>query len=463
VLELVKAGGMGAVYRARDRRLNKEVALKQLLGGPDAWAEERFSAEGEWLSRLRHPALPRVTDSFCHDGCRFLVMDLVPGQDLESRVEGQGPLPPERVRDIALQVLEVLDFLHRQDPPVLYRDLKPANLILGEDGRVTLVDFGLARTSSGAPVTAVGTEGYAPLEQYQGRAEVRSDLYALGATMFHLLTGRRPAPFSYEAPGPQVPPWLERVLRRAMAPDPEGRFSSAAEMRAALLVPGGASRRAADGAEMVRVPAGEFRLGATVCPEDLAPALVWLDEFWIDRTPVTQAQFRAFVEATGYLPRGDWQDWARPGTEEHPAVGVTWEDARAYCRWADKELPTEEQWEKAARGTDGRSYPWGEEWDPRRCHHGQSRPAGMAAFRDGRGTCPVGLYPAGASPWGCLDMAGNVWEWTASAGPEDTRVLRGGCWANRDPAALRCSSRLWAPPGQAGPLWGFRGLRRRAP
>ncbi len=103
VVELLKAGGMGAVYRAFDRRLKKEVALKQLLGGPDAWAEERFSAEGEWLSRLRHPALPRVTDVFCHDGCRFLVMDLVPGQDLESWVEGQGPMPPERVRDIALQ------------------------------------------------------------------------------------------------------------------------------------------------------------------------------------------------------------------------------------------------------------------------------------------------------------------------------------------------------------------------
>jgi formylglycine-generating enzyme required for sulfatase activity len=194
-----------------------------------------------------------------------------------------------------------------------------------------------------------------------------------------------------------------------------------------------------DGKEMVRVPAGEFLYG-----EDKQK--VSLPEFWIDRTPVTNSEFARFVRATGYRTLAErtgvgcantgegWQDiaganWRHPGgpqtdiqgKEAHPVVQVSWEDAAAYAQWAGKRLPTEQKWEKAARGTAGREYPWGNQEPTRElCNFDKNE----------QGTTPVGNYsPQGDSPCGCVDMAGNVWEWTASDDAGD-KVLRGGGWSH---------------------------------
>lgn len=195
-----------------------------------------------------------------------------------------------------------------------------------------------------------------------------------------------------------------------------------------------------DGKEMLRVGAGEFLYG-----ED--KQRVSLPEFWIDRTPVTNAEFARFVEASGYettaertgigcaLTGGKWEDvegadWRHPGgpgtdihsKADHPVVQVTWEDAAAYTQWAGKRLPIEQEWEKAARGADGREYPWGsQEPTLELCNFNQNE----------NGTTPVGNYsPQGDSPYGCVDMAGNVWEWTASEDESGGMVLRGGGWSH---------------------------------
>jgi formylglycine-generating enzyme required for sulfatase activity len=137
---------------------------------------------------------------------------------------------------------------------------------------------------------------------------------------------------------------------------------------------------------------------------------VYLPEFWIARTPVTQGQYQAYVDATRVGAPDLWEgSKPLPGMEEYPVVSVSWEDARRYCAWMTEtmgrvhQLPTEAEWEKAARGTDGRAYPWGDEWDLTRCNTSESGLEAMA---------PVGGYPQGASPYGVLGMAGNVWEWT---------------------------------------------------
>jgi sulfatase modifying factor 1 len=195
-----------------------------------------------------------------------------------------------------------------------------------------------------------------------------------------------------------------------------------------------------DGKEMVWVPEGEFLYGEQ-------NEKIILPAFWIDKTPVTNAEFELFVKETGYQTtakkigtgcaniHGKWEDiqgadWRHPGGPEledinsimdHPVVQVSWEDAMAYASWAGKRLPTEKEWEKAARGVDGRAYPWGEVLPTDKlCNFNK---------HEGR-TTPVGKYsPQGDSPYGCVDMSGNVWEWTSSAG-EGGRVLRGGGWSH---------------------------------
>jgi formylglycine-generating enzyme required for sulfatase activity len=163
---------------------------------------------------------------------------------------------------------------------------------------------------------------------------------------------------------------------------------------------------------LIHIPAGPLLFGAKNESR-------YLPEFWISRTPVTNAQYARFVEATGCDPPGHWDGTVPPeGISDHPVTNVTWYDASSYAEWADARLPTEEEWEKAARGPEGRAYPWGA-WEEWRCN---SKEAGIGT------TTPVGRYsPAGDSYYGCGDMAGNVHEWTASV-EGMYRILRGGAY-----------------------------------
>lgn len=202
-----------------------------------------------------------------------------------------------------------------------------------------------------------------------------------------------------------------------------------------------------DGRPMVFVPAGEFYFG----PDRMR---LTLPDFYIDRFPVTNAEYKKFVEATGapeptHWRRGTWPE----GKADHPVVNVTWEQAAAYAEWAGKRLPTEEEWEKAARGTDGREWPWGSTFDPSRCNTNES------GIWD---TTPVGKYsPAGDSPYGAADMAGNVWEWIGGK-PSPLRMpLRGGDWLDTMEEA-RTHSRRMHTPKRKNDFIGFRCAADRA-
>lgn len=266
--ETLGEGGMGKVFRAEALHLGRTFAVKQLKGPhPDDPSYpsylKSFRAEAQLLAGLHHPRLPRVVDFFEEDGEHFLVMDLVEGKDLGQLLETRHPA--EEVTRWALQVLDVLDYLHTRTPPIVVRDLKPSNLILTPQG-LTLVDFGIARVLAPATKTAtlaagMGTPGYAPPEQYaSGQSDPRSDLYALGATLYHLVTGQEPVESVRLAAGlatqppPDAPEPLRSVIVRAMTPRLDDRYPSAAAMRAALTESGAASDARAQAAD-ARPPA----------------------------------------------------------------------------------------------------------------------------------------------------------------------------------------------------------------
>jgi formylglycine-generating enzyme required for sulfatase activity len=191
-----------------------------------------------------------------------------------------------------------------------------------------------------------------------------------------------------------------------------------------------------------------------------------LPAYFIGKTDVTNAQFRHFIMASGYSPStkyGSWESFARKWGESAPVVEVSWYDANAYSRWAGLRLPTEAEWEKAARGTDGRIYPWGNDWDPSLCNN--------SVVTKSDGARNAGCYPSGASPYGCLDLAGNVWQWCSTSykpypynsadGREQTtgtepRVVRGGSWLNTEKAAFRTSDRSHCTPDFTDSALGFR-------
>jgi len=229
--------------------------------------------------------------------------------------------------------------------------------------------------------------------------------------------------------------------------------------------------RATDGMEMVYVPGGQFVMGGPDSEGDSdehPQHTVSLDAFWIDRYEVTNDQYRQCVgagacDAPTHCHSGE-PTYNDAGKSDHPVVCVSWYDAEAYCGWAGARLPTEAEWEKAARGADGRRYPWGDEWDVGRCNTTEANEGG---------TTPVGSYsPGGGSPYGCADMAGNVWEWVADwydddyysrspdrnpRGPNSgsARVARGGSWIytlNR----ARSAYRNWYIPGYTFHSYGFR-------
>jgi serine/threonine protein kinase len=223
---LIGGGGMGMVYLAHDQRLsNRPCALKEMVDhfiDPQQRIEanDYFAREADTLAQLKHPAIPAISDRFDDQNRHYLVMEYVEGRNLEEDLAARGaPLPEGLVIDVARQLCDVLAYLHGLSPPIIYRDMKPSNVMLTEKGRVVLVDFGIARLFKAARKgTMIGTLGFAPPEQYQGVADPRSDIYSLGATLHYVLTGRDPEkfpPFSFP-PVNELRPDISRNLAGAI-------------------------------------------------------------------------------------------------------------------------------------------------------------------------------------------------------------------------------------------------------
>lgn len=509
---LLGIGGMGAVYSAWDEACGRHVALKclhpNLLADPDV--KRRFLREARALRVFQHPSAAAIYDFLQVRDILGIVMERIEGITLTRHIaKWRNRVPWLEIHSIFGAMLDAMTEAHAAG--IVHRDLKPDNVLVRSDSdgmTVKIVDFGIAKIREGTTFTVtgafIGTCRYMAPEQVKTPqlADLRSDVYSLGVTLYELCTGK--VPFDYgnhfavmmaqvqDQPAPprllrpDIPEVLENLILQALAKSPADRpatcsvFRQAFDAALAQSIPPeepvdqrsvrSPLVRDTDGYEMVLIAAGAFLMG----PERRQ---VHLDAFYIDRTPVTNEQFLKFVETTGYAP--DDEDRNRflmhlrdvattRKLAKHPVVFVSWNDARAYASWVGKRLPTEAEWEKAARGTDGRRYPWGRE-EPTKSRALFGHRVGM--------TAAVGSFPRGASPYGVLDMAGNVQEWCEDTdelefylhGPDrnprnagdresSTRVMRGGSFIH-SAASLRVTARTSLEPQYRFASGGFRCVR----
>ena len=488
IIEQIGRGGMGSVYSARDLLMDENVALKfmnpVLLRRPSA--QRRFVQEAQIARRLRHENIVAVHDVTTTDsGLLYLSMEYLTGHPLRGFLRRQRL--DRRYTDVRLavefisQILSALAYAHRA---VIHRDLKPENVMVMPSERIKVLDFGLAietddqveRTpsSQGQKRHIAGTEAYAAPEQKRHETlDARADLYAVGLLFYELLTLRTPLdpPAAVTDLREDVSPALLTVLGRALKEEKEHRWPSASEFRQALLQAFHESYRAVSAPEaksggkavstqgMVYLEGGHFLMGCSEVREEAPETEHFVEPFYIDKYPVTVSQYALYLQATGASKPKFWQHPDYDGPDQ-PVVGVSWMEACAYAAWAGKQLPTEKQWEFAARGREGRRHPWGNlEPDTTRCN-----------FRDYLGMPSiVTMHEDGRTPDNVCDLAGNVYEWTAdpfvpyyrqgmpkaSVPSTPRRAVRGGCFTS-DAFELRCTFRKGLFPETQAPTLGFR-------
>lgn len=486
--QAIGRGGMGVVYRAHDTLVDEPVALKFML--PQLLSTEKgqkmFIAEAQIARRLRHDNIVAVHDvSWTNEGILYLSMEFLEGKPLRSllrhhRVE-------RRYIDIRVavsftsQILGALELAHQT---VIHRDIKPENVLVLANERVKVLDFGLAkavqeellRAEEGAAPTGrvVGTLAYAAPEQKRRQpVDLRADIFAVGLLFSEMLTLRTPMdePVRVEKARKDLSPSLVKVLQKALHEDRERRWQSAKEFRVALdeafsesykratsiqiLAPKGGKQASTE--NMVHLAGGSFQMGNNEGRDEGPEHEVLVAPFWIDIYPVTVGEFQKYLEETGATAPKFWRDPSFNGPLQ-PVVGVSWEQANAYAQWAGKQLPTEEQWEFAARGKDNRRYPWGNLPPSSR----------MCNYNDFIGaTTMVSMHEEGRTPEGIYDLAGNVYEWLAdpylpyaakrgnTPGDEPRRAARGGAFDSKASALTSTARAGLFPETQANNL-GFR-------
>lgn len=247
ILNKVGQGGMSVVYLAMNEKANKQWAVKEVRkdGVKDfEIVKQGLVAETDILKKLSHPNLPSIIDVIDTDESFIIIMDYIQGNSLNKALEEFGAQPQENVIAWAKQLCDVLGYLHTRNPAIIYRDMKPANIMLKPDGNVTLIDFGTAREYKDknlADTTCLGTVGYAAPEQFggMGQTDARTDIYCLGATLYHLVTGKNPCEPPYEIRpireiNPSLSSGLERIILKCTQRDPNDRYQSAAELMYAL-------------------------------------------------------------------------------------------------------------------------------------------------------------------------------------------------------------------------------------
>lgn len=525
--KMIGKGGMGTVIKVIDTILNEKRAIKILLPKKGIKLKEYqlfkdlFVVEARNSTRIApHKNLIRVfnmdfTDIGEIKDVPYIVMAYEEGETLKDWMKYR-PIPC-RLRICYKYIKKICDALSIAHEVTVHRDLKPENIVISREGEPVVIDFGVATfhlpddsddpslpTSRQLNKAVVGTRKYRPPEQsnHNIKEDARADVYSFAIVVYEMLTGEFPN-ITYEMiRGFKTPvsvdkvkmpseinrklfPQLDIIIMKAMNLARDERYNSISDFSNAFI----ASLEAADKATlhgieiktkhevnyggMTKIEKGEFWLGSGKESrlKQEKGYRVFIDEYYIDLNPVTNKEYKKFLDETGYWKPEFWND-PQFNKPDQPVVGVSWDDATAYAKWAGKSLPTEAEWEKAAKGDKNWIYPWGNDFDQGLVNIDLQK----------NGTTQVGGYPGGASPHGCLDMIGNVTEWcldwydpnaygrrdrkNPKAPPkgrnvDNTKALRGASWRDSKVYA-RSAYRFHKPPDTKEDYIGFRCVRRKA-
>lgn len=489
-IEEFLGGGMSHVYKARDTVIGRTVAIKLLTqtGVAESETKARFLREAQMAGNLSHENIMSVYDFGEDHEQPFMVMEFLQGEDLRSAMKSNRTGDLNHRLEIALQVAKALEYIHQQK--IIHRDIKPENIHVGVTGKVKLMDFGVAKTdelSLTKPGFTMGTPYYMAPEQVIGKDVTHlADVYSFGMLLFELLTGSKaitgdtveqlfykilnePADLSALQPA-GVPESIRKLIATCITKNPADRPQSMREVQAVIekaLRPQQQTtsvRRAPLQRKKWLVPAAIIGLIAVVAivvvflqsrsekeavhetttskKAELSPVLSTSTgemilipaggtiSFYIDRTEVANEAYARYCAERGRpLPSGFPQSQMKL-----PVVNITIVDAQEFAKWAQKRLPSKDEWEAAARGSDKRSYPWGNAHDP-----------SFANVSDNPGLSthtlmPVDAFKQGAGPYGVMQMAGNAWEFVDELiAPSD--------------GAMKAFARLMSPPPAADEPW----------
>jgi len=463
IITLIKSEAGKNIYKAIESKFDTIYAVKELIP-PEKRDDEgriRFKRKVKFLGKLDNAGLVKIMDYFVYCNRYYMVMEFIPGRDLNKilQEEGKKGLPRKKVLNWARDILNVLDYLHSHSPPVIYGDIKPENIMERRDNKLILLDFGL--TEGNTNEEGISNPGYAPPERYEGQNFPASDIYSLGATMYHLLTGVRPVSHDFKPlreVKPDINRKLETAVMKALNSNMSERFSSAGEMLDALsyktsrieikekkeiILKGSSSN-----SQLVLIPGGVFKMGSDAAYSGERPIhTVEISTFFMDKYPLTNRDFCGLLNSAGNHLEGGvhWIEikaakWCgitggpvpgsfklKSGYENIPVVRVSWYGAVAYCNWLSKQeglepcygpkdsrgddpsvwrtkngyrLPTEAEWEYACRAGTTTAYYWGDDMNDDYCWY-------LINSRDN-------LHRAGEktpNSFGLYDMSGNVSEW----------------------------------------------------
>lgn len=525
--KMIGKGGMGTVLKVTDTILNEKRAIKILLPKKGIKLKEYqlfkklFVIEARNSTNIApHRNLIRVFNmDFADIGdikeVPYIVMSFEEGETLKDWMKHR-PIPC-RLRICYRYIKKICEGLSVAHEVTVHRDLKTENIIISKQGEPVILDFGVSTVSLPDDESAdphlsvskqlnraiVGTPRYRPPEQtnYNIKEDARADIYSFAIVIYEMLTGEFPH-ITYEMirgfktavslDKVKMPseinrklfPQLDIIIMKAMNLDRDERYNSISDFSNAFI----ASLEAADKAKihgikiktkhemnyggMTKIEKGEFWLGSgkeSRLKQEKGHR-VFIDEYYIDLNPVTNKEYKKFLDETGYWKPEFWND-PQLNKPDYPVVGVSWYDADKYAKWAGKSLPTEAEWEKAAKGEENRIYSWGDEFDPGLLNIDLQK----------NGTTPVGGYPGGASPYGCMDMIGNVNEWCKNwydpnaysrrdwknpkappknSNVDNTKVLRGASWRDSKVYA-RSAYRFHKEPKTKDDYIGFRCVGRK--